>query len=544
MDITPNKKVLELRDLSIDYLVRRERVSAVKNISLTLRSGEGYALLGGSGAGKSTVALACLGYLPDNAVVTKGQVLFCGDDITGLPRSAMRMLWGKRVSLVPQDPNAALNPSRLIGKQIADVVRAHSSLSDAGVREKVRALLELVRLNDVDRVIDSYPHQLSGGMKQRVCIARALAIEPEMLVLDEPTTALDVTTQASILETICDIRDRLQVALLYITHDLRVVSSVCQHIGVMDQGEMVESGPASTILTTPRHPFTQALVSAAYEITQDDGTARSLARAAPKQTPLLEIRSLEKYFHTGSLLGQHRTIQAVADVTLTVRAGKTTALVGESGSGKSTVGACIMGMIPPTSGTIMLDGAPLAGFSTGRSREQRRDMAIVFQNPNASLNPSHTVRRIIQRALPPEKRTTQEVERLLESVQLDPVLAGRLPRELSGGQKQRVAIARAFASNPRLIVLDEATSSLDLTVQFAVLETLKRLQDKYGTAYLFISHDMHVVNYLADDVAIMYRGHICEQGPAEQIFDTPMHEYTRTLLNSAGGHTLTPSMPD
>jgi len=523
--------ILEVRDLSVDYVVRRRQVPAVRHVGFTLNRGEGYALLGGSGAGKSTVALACLGYLPGNATVTGGQILLRGRDIAHATRQAMQPLWGADLSIVPQDPHAALNPARRVGDQVADVLRARGETDPRAITARVQALFEMVRLRDPARVAESYPHHLSGGMKQRICIARALAVEPALLVLDEPTTALDVTTQAAILDTIADIRDRLGVALLFITHDLRVVTTLCRRVGIMRGGEMVEQGDADDLLHRPQHPFTRQLVDAVSLMGRDDG-ARV---AAPAVAPLLTVAGLRKTFSLGGLFRARRKVKAIDDVSFTVTPGRTLAIVGESGSGKSTVARCVMGLLAPDGGRIALGGDDLAATSAGRNRRLRRQLAIVFQNPDSSLNPRHTVRRIISRALPGQRAAGDQVERLLAAVHLDPSLAERLPRELSGGQKQRVAIARAFAADPRLVVLDEATSSLDLTVQVAVLELLKSLQAARGTAYLFISHDMHVVRRLADDVAVMQHGRFCEIGPVDQVFARPAHPYTRALLASAEG---------
>ncbi len=528
--IDTHTPILDVRDLSIDYVVRRRQVPAVRNVGFTLNRGEGYALLGGSGAGKSTVALACLGYLPGNAAVVGGQILLRGRDIAHASRQAMQPLWGADLSIVPQDPHAALNPARRVGDQVADVLRARGETDPRAIAARVQALFEMVRLRDPARVAESYPHHLSGGMKQRICIARALAVEPALLVLDEPTTALDVTTQAAILDTIADIRDRLGVALLFITHDLRVVTTLCRRVGIMRGGEMVEQGDAEDLLRRPQHPFTRQLVDAASLMGRDDRRA-----AAPAAAPLLAVDGLRKTFGQGGLFRARRTVKAIDDVSFTVAPGRTVAIVGESGSGKSTVGRCIMGLLAPDGGRITLGGDDLAATSAGRDRHLRRQLAIVFQNPDSSLNPRHTVRRIITRALPGQRAAGDQVERLLAAVQLDPTLAERLPRELSGGQKQRVAIARAFAAEPQLVVLDEATSSLDLTVQVAVLELLKGLQAARGTAYLFISHDMHVVRRLADDVAVMQHGRFCEFGPVDQVFDRPAQPYTRALLASAEG---------
>lgn len=526
-DHTP--PLLEVRDLSVDFVAQGVRRNAVRDVSFTLREGDSFGLLGESGAGKSTVALACMGALPKSAIVAAGSVLHDGKDISAFDRRALEGLWGTTISIVPQDPHAALNPSLRIGDQIVDVLVARRGMSREAARTQALELLETVRLRNAPQVMRHYPHQLSGGMKQRVCIARALATAPRILLLDEPTTALDVTTQASILDSLGHIRSEYGVSLLYITHDIRLAARLCDEVAIMASGEIVEQGPTARILREPQAAFTRKLVKAVADLDTPREAVEDKA-PSPQPEPILEIGHLVKRYG--------RDFTAVDDASLSFGRGDTFAIVGESGSGKTTLGRCVMGVIEPTEGTISLAGEVVAPDAGDRSAQAKRRLGIVFQNPSGSLNPSHSVRKIIARSLAgAAAMSAAEIDRrvgeLLVSVELDPSFAARFPHQLSGGQKQRVAIARAFASEPELVILDEATSSLDMTVQAAILDLLERLQKTRGTAYLFISHDMHVVRHIADHVAVMQAGRIVESGPVATVFRAPQAPYTVSLIEAS-----------
>ena len=581
--------VLELQDLSISFRRRGGWLRAVRDLSIRIDEGEAFGLVGESGSGKSTAALAALRYLPRNGKITGGCILFQGRDLASLSDGDLRRLRGDRIAAVYQNPGAALNPVLTVARQVSEVFIQHRGLDERAARDAARTMLERVRINDPARVLDAFPHQISGGMQQRVVIAMALATDPALLVLDEPTTALDATVQAEVLALFEGLRREYNTALLFISHNLAVVRQVTDRVGVLYAGELVEEGPAETLFKHPSHPYTRALVGCVPRLGQDKRTSRlvSIDGAAPDLdslppgcpfTPRCPIAKADcgdvhpelepkgpdrrvrcpytedaRHLETpepiavpppddgAALLDCHEIVRSFGAATilrgidLGVHRGETVGLVGESGSGKSTFAKVVAGLIPPSAGSIELDGKTLAGMATQRSLPVRRAVQMVFQSPDTTLNPRHKIGGILARAagqlggLAGSKRQAR-VSELLEAVRLAPSSARAAPNRLSGGQRQRIAIARAFAGNPDIVILDEPTSALDVSVQAAVLDLLLDLQREHRVAYLFISHDLAVVRYLADRIAVLYRGELVEIGPADQVFSGPSHPYTRALL--------------
>lgn len=535
--------VLEIDDLSVSFRTGNGLVKAVRNVSLTVDAGQTLAIVGESGSGKSTTASAINKLLAENAVVESGRVLLDGADLTDRNESQMRVLRGAAIGLVPQDPMSNLNPVMRIGDQIAEALQVHGK--PAG-QAQVTELLELVGIPDPQRRSRQYPHEFSGGMRQRVLIAIGLACRPRLLIADEPTSALDVTVQRRILDQLDELTDELGTAVVLVTHDLALAAERADTIAVMYRGEVVESGSASEVLGSPKHEYTKRLLAASPAIT----TARARGGEATTPTepgaPLLEVSGLTKVF--GVRRGwQVEEFVAVDDASLTVPRGATVSIVGESGSGKSTLANMVLGLLEPTAGQIIFDGSPVAGAKAATDRRSqlafRKRVQPVFQNPFASLDPRYTVERSIAEPLRVHglhregRNLGGRVRELLDQVALPANLASRRPHELSGGQRQRVAIARALALTPDLVVLDEAVSALDVLVQAQILDLLDSLQDELGLSYLFISHDLAVVRMISDHVHVMRRGRIVETGTPDEIFDHPEHEYTRELLSAIPGRT-------
>ncbi|RWC00125.1 MAG: ABC transporter ATP-binding protein [Mesorhizobium sp.] len=583
--------------LSVAYRTGGRDRAVLREVSFTIARGEAYGLVGESGCGKSTVALTAVRYLPRNGSITGGSVMLDGTDVMRLGPEALRQLRANRVSMVYQDPGKALNPSLTVGRQLAEVFEV------VGVRpaeREVRALemLKKVRIADPGSVMRRYPHQLSGGMQQRVAIAMALANEPTMLILDEPTTGLDATVEAEVLDLITDLRRELGTSILFISHNLAVVAKMCDRVGVLYAGMLVEEGLTRETLGSPRHPYTVALLRClpqggqrkdharldtipgflpspgapmpgcpfAERCALADGRCRTEipelgdahgrlvrchypdraadlprsspadvapARPASEAAPVLRVSNLSKTYSQGG-----HPIRAVADVSLSLLPGETLGLVGESGSGKTTLARMLLGLVQPDpGGTIELEGKPLAAGLGQRCDEEVKAVQIVFQNPDSALNRSHAVARIIGRAL---RRLggfrgadlSRRLDALVEAVRLTPQHLALRPSQLSGGLKQRVAIARSFAGDPRVVVCDEPTSALDVSVQAAILNLLAELQAKRDVSYVFISHDLGVVRYLSDRIAVLYLGRIMEMGPSERVFEGPNHPYTEALLSA------------
>jgi len=605
--------VLSIEDLSVVYSTPRGMLPAVRNVSFSIREGEAFGLVGESGSGKSTISLAVMRYLADNGLITSGKITFLDKDLLTLDPDELRILRGNRVSLVYQDPMTSLNPSLTIGHQIDEAFEQHRNMSKRDARRASLTMLEKVHMPDPEDVALRYPHQLSGGQQQRVVIAMALSCDPGLLIMDEPTTGLDVTTEAHILDLVQELKQEFHTAILYITHNLGVIAKIADRVGVIYAGELVEHGPTRTVFGHPRHPYTEGLMTCIPRIegTTGRGTLRPIGgnfpdltqppsgcifhprcryrqdecgttkvdlfevtndhrasclfwnklelttfgieesethqvmetgSTAPAGQPLLSMVQVTKHYGgpgfleriTGSSVEK---VKAVDGVNLDIAPGEAFGLVGESGCGKSTIGRTILKLHSLTRGNITFDGQDIWEF-TGRSdREYRRQVQIVFQNPDSSLNPRKQITEILQRPLLLYKINQDDPQRraqeLLELVQLEAWYSERYPHELSGGEKQRVGIARAFAAQPRFIVCDEPVSALDVSVQASILNLLLDLQRQFQTSYLFISHDLSVVRYICHRVAVMYLGNLCEVGPVEKIFAPPFHPYTEALLSAA-----------
>ena len=517
--------VLQIDGLDICLPPGGDRPLAVAGVSLTLRAGEALCIVGESGSGKSMIANAVMGLLPGPHVrATAGRVRFEGQDLLALTESQLQALRGRRIGMIFQEPMTALNPIMRIGDQIAEVYRSHLSIGRKECRERVLAALADVGLPDPPRLADSYPFRLSGGQRQRVMIAAALALEPALLIADEPTTALDVTTQAQILKLIRELQRRRGMALLFITHDFGVVAEVADRVAVMSQGVMVESGPTRTVLDHPAHAYTRKLI-AAIPHGQTGDRAPAMAPAA-----LLELDQVTKTYR----LPGGRDVTALKGVSLTLRKGETLGIVGESGSGKSTIGRCVTGLTPISSGRILFEGTDIAKFDAKGLKPYRGRIQMVFQDPYASLNPRHRISAalttgMIMQGVARAKARDRAVE-LLSLVGLGAEALERYPHEFSGGQRQRIGIARALAMEPELLVADEPVSALDVSVQAQVLDLFDQVRRKFDLALLFITHDLRVAAQMCDRVAVMRAGELVEYGEADQVLRDPRHAYTRELI--------------
>ncbi|MEX1020466.1 MAG: ABC transporter ATP-binding protein [Litorilinea sp.] len=626
LDVQPNATgsnasgaVLAVEDLKVAYREGSGWIDVVRGISLEIQQGETYGIVGESGCGKSSTAFAIVDYLGANGMVSGGQVYFQGEDLFAKSGEELRNIRGNRISMVYQNPQSSLNPSMQIGQQIAEIGQIHMGLDRQASWDRAREMLDAVHMPDAEAVLRRYPHQLSGGQQQRVVIAMALYTNPDLLIMDEPTTGLDVTTEAAVLELVNELKHSFNSAILYISHDLSVIASVCDRVGVMYAGQIVESGPVAHIFERPRHPYTLDLLECVPRLDRhytDSRPLRTIEGRVPGPTelpsgcvfaprcrfardecrqarpplesdgerndvehlarcffsdeveavgaeeinavrkpqeaaiiapetdaaPLLEMEDLRKYYgrRTKKYLffgPVQRRVKAVEGITLEMQEGETLSIVGESGSGKTTLGRCVVGLLAPTDGEMNFRGKPLAPTAGERDDETRRAVQIVFQNPEATLNPRHTIGRILNRALKSFGLTDraarrQRIGELLESVNLDTNYASRYPDQLSGGEKQRIAIARAFTGTPNLVVCDEAVSALDVSVQAAILNLLVELKREEDCGYLFISHDLSVVRYISDRIAVMYLGQLMELGTVDQVFGGPNHPYTEALLSA------------
>jgi len=607
--------ILKVDNLAISYETRHGDVEAVRQVSFEVGRSVTFGLVGESGCGKSTVAFGIVDFLGANGKITSGNIKFQGRDLVGRSEKDLRMIRGDQIAMVYQDPMQALNPSLSLGEQLNEVLTVHRNLSQTEARKKSIAMLERVYMPDAANVMKRYPHQISGGQQQRVVIAMALLTNPALLIMDEPTTALDVTVEAVVLDLIEDLKRDFDTAIVYITHDLGVVARVCNQVGVMYAGELVESGTVQSIFDDPKHPYTQGLMRCVPKL----GTTKESSRLypirgrvpAPKdrpkgacifaprcdyaaercsqerpalreidsghfvrcifaeaiiadawtpsedlvpdltpstepenKKPILEVTNLRTYYAQESRsvlslvgMGEKRFVKAVDGVSLNVLAGKTLGIVGESGCGKSTLAKTIVGLESPTEGKAEFLGFDISVPVSRRDEKLIQELQMVFQNPDSTMNPSYTVGQQIGRPIKRFKTTRSnqvrdEVVRLLNAVRLDGSYYDRLPRQLSGGEKQRVGIARAFASRPELVLCDEPVSALDVSVQAAVLNLLLEIQRQYNTTMMFIAHDLSVVRFFSDYVAVMYLGHVVEVGPAEAIYAPPYHPYTEALLSA------------
>ncbi len=597
--------LLDIDDLRVHFSGAAGPVRAVDAVSLTVARGETVALVGESGCGKSVTALSVMRLLPPAARIVGGRIRLDGQELLALPEVALRRIRGARVGMIFQEPMTSLNPVLTVGRQIAEPLMRHRGLSGQALRRRVLALLEAVNIPDAARISEAYPHQLSGGMKQRLMIAMAVACEPELLIADEPTTALDVTIQAQVLRLLKDLQHRTGMGMLFITHDLGVVAEMADRVAVMYAGEVVESAPRDVFFATPRHPYSRKLFASLPDrqrrgaplavipgmvprldqpmpgcrfaqrcelawarchqeapawVEQGGHGLRCHLGFAPTPAgleaaatavhvqpdapaigaPLLRVRDLEVHFPIRRGVFQRVVghVRAVDGVSLDIAAGQTLALVGESGCGKTTVGKAILQLVAPTAGSVQFEGVELVGMAPRALRALRSRFQIVFQDPFSSLDPRMTVAELLEEGMAAlgvgmdAPGRAREVERLLAAVGLPPEARSRYPHEFSGGQRQRIAIARALAVNPRLLVCDEPTSALDVSVQAQILNLLRDLQQRLGLAYLFITHNLSVVAFLAQNVAVMYLGRIVEAGPVDRVLDAPAHPYTQALLSA------------
>lgn len=622
-----NEPVLQIENLTVAYRQNGTWLEAVRDVSLSVHPGETYGLVGESGSGKTTLALAVMRYLGDNGTIRSGQVFLSGRDLLALSMAEMRQVWGKQIALVPQNPASALNPAMRAGEQLAESLRHHLGLDRAVANSLAIEWFERVGLADPARVAGSYPHQISGGMQQRVLIALALSTDPRLLILDEPTTNLDVTTQAVILERVRELILGQNTAVLYVTHNLGVVAQVCDRVAVLYAGELVEEASTADLFARPLHPYTAGLIDSVPRLGESKGLVRlqsiqgsippmgdlptgcvfrtrcplaveicethpplfstgafqksrchrweeirsgaadprqgdqpgplgpkSIRRSAaspagpPEGSPAkkrvnLRIESLDVHFPIRRPLidvirkSPPKMVRAVNRVDLEISPGETLGLVGESGSGKTTLARAVMGLVPRTGGEIELLSAPLPEHLSQRDLATLRRLQMVFQNPDQAFNPYITIGEALGRALIrllgiERSQVQSRVARLLEAVRLNAEYASRYPGQLSGGELQRVAIARAFAANPELVICDEPVSALDVSVQAAILNLIHDLQHQHGNSLLFISHDLAVVGYLADVIAVVYLGHLMEAAPATELFEPPHHPYTEALLSA------------
>ena len=523
--------LLSVEDLSVVFRSRDGQTRAVDGASFRIAAGQTMALVGESGSGKSVTALSILRLL-DRAAAPSGRILFKGRDLLGLPERELRKVRGADITMVFQEPMTSLNPLHTVERQIGEVLQLHRGLTGRKARARILELLDLVGIRDAERRLGAYPHELSGGQRQRVMIAMALACEPDLLVADEPTTALDVTVQAQILSLLADLQKRLGMAILFITHDLGIVRRVASEVCVMLRGKIVEQGPVAEVFGKPQHEYKQRLLAS-----EPGGRANPVSPSAER---LIEAGPLKVHFpiKTGLLRRVTDHVRAVDGVRLLVRQGETIGVVGESGSGKTTLGLAVL-RLTASQGPIVFLGKPIEALTPREMRPLRRDMQVVFQDPYGSLSPRMSVAQIVAEGLevqaqvrsPAERR--QLVIKALRDVGLDPASMDRYPHEFSGGQRQRIAIARAIVLNPRFVVLDEPTSALDRSVQAQIVTLLRDLQRERQLAYLFIGHDLKVVRALANYVLVMQNGVVVEEGPTADIIAQPKTEYTRTLFAAA-----------
>jgi peptide/nickel transport system ATP-binding protein len=531
------RPVLDIRQLTVRLPAGADRHNAVTALDLAVAPGEIVCVVGESGSGKSVTAQAVMGLLPKGQLTASaGEILLQGEDTLKATPDRLRELRGTRMAMIFQEPMTALNPVVRVGKQIAEMLAIHTDLDAAGRRQRVLEMMCSVHLPDVEQMIDAYPHQLSGGQRQRIMIAMALILDPALLIADEPTTALDVTTQAQILTLIREMQERRGTGVLFITHDFGVVSDIAHRVVVMQHGRMVEAGRKDEVLTRPREAYTRMLIGSVPSLVPPE-------RVANHGTVALSTSALSKVYGGGGLFRRgERTVKAANDVSLEVRRGETLGIVGESGSGKSTVARCIARLIAPSGGSIRVGETEIATLPERSLRPHRRHIQIVFQDPYRSLNPRRTVgASIIEGPVNFGQGTAEATKRageLMSLVGLSPDALDRYPHQFSGGQRQRIAIARALAMNPEVLIADEAVSALDVSVQAQVLGLLDDIRKRFDLAVLFITHDLRVAAQICDRIAVMQRGVVVEQGPTKAIFEAPQHAYTRALFDAAPGRSF------
>ena len=533
-DLSTAQRVLKIRKLKVGLTGRPDAPPVLNEIDLDIRAGETHCLVGESGSGKSVTSLATMGLLPKDALEVQGGLIDLeGFEITNATAAQMRDLRAQRVAMIFQEPMTALNPVLRVGEQIEEVLNMHTDLSKSEAKARTIDIMEQVHLPDVQRVYSAFPHQLSGGQRQRIMIAMALVLDPDLLIADEPTTALDVTTQLQILKLIEEMQERHGTAVLFITHDMGVVAEIADTVSVMQKGEIVESAPIRELLTNPQKDYTRKLLKAVPNL------APRPARAVSEKDAVLNVDRLEMTYGGGGWFRKSEGVRAARDVTFDIAPGRTLGIVGESGSGKSTVARCIMRLIDPTGGEVTVAGTEISRLSRRHLQPHRKHLQIVFQDPYRSLNPRWTVARSLCEGPinfgTPKSEAMDRAAELMELVDLPKDALDRYPHQFSGGQRQRIAIARAVAMKPDLLVADEAVSALDVSVQAQVLDLLDDVQDRFGIAMLFITHDLRVAAQICDDVLVMQKGQVVEQGPAAGVLADPRHDYTRSLIEAAPG---------
>jgi peptide/nickel transport system ATP-binding protein len=533
-------KLLEVKNLTTSIGVGEDKVNVVDDVSFTINKGETFVLLGESGSGKSISALSIMRLLPSVMQISSGSVLLNGQNLFELPENKMRDVRGAQIGMIFQEPQTSLNPVLTAGQQISETLYRHKNLSKQECIKRSIELLDAVGIPEPDRRINEYPHQFSGGMKQRIMIAIALAGEPDLLIADEPTTALDVTIQAQVLDLLLKLQKENNMAILFITHDLGVTSQMADHVAVMRQGKIVEAKDKKSLFANPEHPYTLQLFDAipSWDKRQAEKDETEVKR--DDEQCLLKVKDLKVHYpiRKGLFKKVVGHVRAVDGVTLDVHAGETVAVVGESGSGKTTMGKGILQLLQTTDGEVLYEGKDLSELDAATLRKKRSEIQIVFQDPYSSMNPRMMIRDIIQEGMLAQgvgesaKERDQMSSDLLEQVGLLPEHLHRYPHEFSGGQRQRICIARALAVKPKLIICDEPTSALDVSVQAQILALLRKLQKEHQLGYLFITHNISVVEYIAHYVAVMYQGKIVEQGKVEQVLMNPENDYTKQLLSA------------
>ncbi|RTL68925.1 MAG: ABC transporter ATP-binding protein [Hyphomicrobiales bacterium] len=530
-----SRTVLDVRNMTVKLPPGADRPHAVEDINITVKAGEIVCVVGESGSGKSVTSFNVMGLLPRGLKTTQGEILLEGEDILKASKERLRDLRGTRMAMIFQEPMTALNPVMRVGEQIAEVLQIHTDMSRADRRKRVLEMLNLVHLPDPERLIDAYPHQVSGGQRQRIMIAAALSLDPALLIADEPTTALDVTTQARILKLVREMQERRGTGVLFITHDFGVVAEIADRVVVMQKGRVVEQGTRDEILRRPREPYTKMLIAAVPSLKPPPATKATGA-------VMLSAHDLSKtYGKKTFLFGRGRVVHAVKSVNIEVRRGETLGIVGESGSGKSTVARCISRLIEPTGGKIEIAGQDMSKLTASGLRDLRRSVQVVFQDPYRSLNPRRPIgASIIEGPVNfglSKAEAVKRARKLMVDVGLSADALDRYPHQFSGGQRQRICIARALAMEPVLLIGDEPVSALDVSVQAQVLELLAEVKKKFDLALLFITHDLRVAAQICDRVAVMKQGEIVEQGPTEALFANPQHPYTRELFEAAPGRS-------
>ncbi|WP_233161649.1 MULTISPECIES: ABC transporter ATP-binding protein [unclassified Achromobacter] len=532
-DQAENQSVLDVRNLTVALPSGGDRANAVAHIDFRVPRGKVVCLIGESGSGKSVIASAVMGLLPKGLHVSSGSITLLGEDIVGAGTARLRQLRGPTVAMVFQEPMTALNPVMTCGEQVDEMLREHKRMSPSNRRAAILEIFEKVRLPDPERVYRSYPHQLSGGQRQRIVIAMALILKPALLICDEPTTALDVTTQAEILKLILELQTENGTSVLFITHDFGVVADIADDVVVLQLGALIEAGPRDKILQAPEAPYTRMLIDAIPDLAQ---SSRGVVANGP---PLLEAKRISKTYSIGRWPARPRLVAAVKDVSIAIRSGETVGIVGESGSGKSTLARCVAQLIEATSGEVMADGQSVASRRGKALSGFRRKVQVVFQDPYRSLNPRQTVgASIIEGPLNfgvPYADAWAHAESLMHLVRLSPDALHRYPSDFSGGQRQRIAIARALACEPKVIIADEAVSALDVSVQAQILALLDEIQSRLAIGILFITHDLRVASRICDHVVVMRQGEIVEEGSVSNVFFAPRHAYTQSLLAAAPG---------